>query len=112
MKPYRYIENDTQWEAFRKEYLLDMDGFPSIDFDTKSLYVVVNRGVKGLVRSFDIKELTYNEETFTVIITKEDSTIIDEVHEKEAYWINIVEINKADFSKKERDWLMVPEKKE
>lgn len=111
MQSYRYIADDTQWKVFRKAYLPDMDEFPSINFQTESLYIVASEGVNGFVRSLDIKELTYNKKTFTVIISQKDSKVIYGVQDKTPYWISIVKINKVDFPTGERDWLMIPEKK-
>ncbi|GKX28417.1 hypothetical protein SH1V18_08970 [Vallitalea longa] len=112
MKSYRFIDNDTKWKAFKEDYLYELDDFSSVDFETESLYIVVNRGSNGFVRSFDIKELTYNEDTFTVIISQEDSITIDDEQEKVANWINIVKVDKDGFPDMELDWLMIPEHKD
>lgn len=107
----RYIlTDDEQWNTFKEKYLPDVTGFPSIDFENESLYVIPKRGGVEFARSYEIKELAYNEKTFVVIMSQENSTTMDNDPGKIVFWLSILKVKKADLPEGGRDWLMIPER--
>lgn len=109
IEPEKLIDSSEKLNELEKKFgdIITMD----VDFNEYLLYANYESDYKSKVKTFDIAELAYNENTFVVLIDYQNGEVLDQLENKKTCFLNISKIRKKDFPSGRRDWLRIPIKK-